>query len=498
MSRHLSILIEEELRRQIEERFGAFPSIRSQIQLQKCSLLTEIAEFVDNQFHAAADRTAQHYRIDPMLLRRALRDKRFVSRVKQVVLQFALTEPLCSQLRIIPAEVPDTDESSGLYKFPVPLLPTHAIVVEQLGFVTNEVFPLMVDSYVHDLGSHRRVYRNVCCAHVEWLDDDFQATRGIFYRPDQDELIEKDFSNPLPLHSVHFLCLSQTTHHIYSERADEKHLFQVNPYPESAQADNKFFCYQKWKAAGVSTPEAALIQQNAEIEEDLLTTEIRHALNTILQLDISPDSHRFFLQPNHGTEARGVRAFTLSLAPDISLPPELLLHARSILEYDDLLIRPEVGNVLFCENAQEPGTHFDIRLNVVHGKVESGYLMLAKPGEIITAPGQHGRVLELRDADEWTLRSGDKDLRLKIGSSSWQKIEETAEQAAAAFPNILMTGVDIRLDWTPDRQQWTSWILDLNPRPAGLTHSRLLNTVEPGVTLRLWHKLDTIQGEPAG
>ena len=258
----------------------------------------------------------------------------------------------------------------------------------------------------------------------------------------------------------------------------------MNPYPESAQADNKFFCYQKWKAARVSTREAALIQQNAEIEEDLLTTEIRHALNTILQWTFHPTLTDFSAaQSWHG--GSWSPCIHLSLAPDISLPRSCS-HARSILEYDDLLIRPEVGNVLFCENAQEPGTHFDIRLNVVHGKVESGYLMLAKPGEIITAPGQHGRVLELRDADEWTLRSGDKDLRLKIGSSSWQKIEETAEQAAAAFPNILMTGVDIRLDWTPDRQQWTSWILDLNPRPAGLTHSAC-SIHSSGVTLRLWH-----------
>ena len=47
-----------------------------------------------------------------------------------------------------------------------------------------------------------------------------------------------------------------------------------------------------------------------------------------------------------------------------------------------------------------------------------------------------------------------------------------------------MAGVDVRLEYT--QGQWIPWILDINPRPAGLAHSRYMHNREPGVTQRLW------------
>jgi len=171
--------------------------------------------------------------------------------------------------------------------------------------------------------------------------------------------------------------------------------------------------------------------------------------------------------------------------------PDILEHVRHIAAGDDVLLRRGVGNLRVLDEIHRKNVCFDIRLNVAAGRVESGYLMAAAPGEIVTSPSAGGRILEWKEP-----RRPPGDVTGPAGSFKWDAdvwtvIGRAAEAAAACFPECRLAGVDARLEW--DGERLIPWILDINPRPAGLSHSRYFATGEPGVTQRLWREIENLR-----
>lgn len=489
MSRTLSLELQEQLQREIEEYYGEIPMLRSRIYSGEKQLLHEVGRFAEARFQAILNAWLQARELD---MPDVQQDTLFGSRIQQIVMQRLMSEPLSARHLVFPAGYEDEAER---YVFPRSGQPVHAIVVEHLAHVTNEIYPLLVDAYVYDFDRHGQPARNLICIHTSWLNENLQAQRAFFYYPEQDEIIEKNLREPLALNSVQFLAVTPATHQQYSRLAEKMSIWQVNPYPTADEADNKYHCYQRWKAAGVQTPRAVLAMQSFSPNHEFVQHEIEKAFRLLFGY-ASTDTVTLVLQPNRGTEGR--RTYACHGSKDWNTfsheNPGLIDQAMQILRDDDLLLREGVGNILYCRDESDSGALFDVRLNIVDGQAESGFLMVANSGEFIASPGQQGHVVEWFEREEILVRSPERIKALKIPGNEWRIITDCAEQAAACFKDCHMVGVDIRIEYRGEPSQWIAWVLDINPRPAGLAHSCYIENKEPGVTMRLWELLD-VQSE---
>lgn len=488
MSISLSLCIQQRLTEKIVARFGGPSGIRHRVREGESNLMDVIAREVDARYpDVIAELLADQAVVERTVLREASGQPMFSQRVKAGVIEAIYGEPLSPPLLILPepnGPIPERDNP-----FPGPV---HAVCVEYLPNFANELYPLLVDAYVYDLSQPGSSRTPVAGVHVSWLDDNWRAKRAIYYRPDENELIETSLVPPVEIKSVHFLAVSPSCHQLYSERFTRRGIPQLNPYAASMRADDKYGCFLAWKKNGVPTPEAVLIPAGEARDAPAARKRIEAAFPVLFGPE--PENEVLLMvQPNRGTEGRGIRAFRGpgSWPGMAGRHPDILEHVRRIASGDDVLLRRGVGNLLVHDAIHRKNVCFDIRLNVAAGRVESGYLMAAAPGEIVTSPTAGGRILEWKDP-----RRPPGDVTSPAGGFAWdtkiwQEIERAAAAAAACFPECRLVGVDARLEW--DGERLIPWILDLNPRPAGLSHSRYFASGEPGVTQWLWQDLHNLR-----
>lgn len=471
--------LQNRLQRLVEAHFGPVEDLRGRVQEGDATLVMEAAALLDEHLPvamrelAAAEESSAFYLL-------AANDPLFQERIKQLVLEWIASEPLHPPVWVIPAGLGDEP-------FPPYQGPVQAVVVEYMAHAANEVYPLMVDGYVHDLERYGQPARNLVMVHERWLDEEMRTGRALYFDPDRDAMIERELPEPVKPDGVLFLCLSPNAHRRLSEITERYGIPQVNPYRASVDADDKFLCYERWQEKGVLTPPAYRLLRN-DASDESLEEKLREGFGRLFAFEKEAESIALMLQPVHGTEGRGVKAFAGPNGWDkfMKSQPELLSHAKAIMQENDLLLRVGVGNTLWMENADKPRVRFDLRLNVIDGRAESGYSMAAREGAFVSSPGRGGRVVEWKNGPEWTIQTPEGKRNLSLRSEEGRGILEMAERAAACFPGCRMAGVDIRLEWDSVSRTWKPWILDLNPRPAGLAHSRYIERDEPGVTMRLW------------
>ena len=131
-----------------------------------------------------------------------------------------------------------------------------------------------------------------------------------------------------------------------------------------------------------------------------------------------------------------------------------------------------------------------IRINVcwdgVRGHAESAYLQVAGRSQPeISSVGRGGSIA--------TLSEGIVD-KLGITKDELTLVRCAASAAVAAIIQdmsqpepVALFGVDVLLE--RNREGAFAWILEINARPAGLSHSDLLDTCEPGVSMVLFETL---------
>lgn len=487
MPGELSLLIKNALLKKLEEEYGSITTLRQRIHCGDNSLLDQITFSIDRLFDPAIYPLKKSLSACQItVLNQSITDSYYIQRIKEQTLEAVYGEPLCPPLKILSEK-----ESSGITIPGNTLL--LVIIADQLPNVTNEIYPLMVDAYIHDLETRNAPHHTVICVHTSWLTNQLEAMRAILFDQESGDLLETPLNIPLQINQVLFLCISSASHQLWSERFSQRNISIINPYQKVKHADDKYDCYQRWVKIGVQTPEAKLILAKDIQNKIIFFTR----LQTIFEVFFPPNTNAealLILQPNHGTEGRGIKSFSGSAKWQSFLEqnPDIYSHALEISLTDDLLLRRGVGNALYCENEDSPGVHFDIRLNVINGRAESGFLMLAKPGEIISSPGAGGHILELKTS-ALQLQTPDGKYSLTIGSPEWKSIEEMAQKAVKTFDDIIFAGVDIRLDLID--KKIIPWILDINPRPAGLSHSRYIDSFEPGISRRLWKSSPCIDSE---
>ncbi|MDP8246131.1 MAG: hypothetical protein P9L94_18760 [Candidatus Hinthialibacter antarcticus] len=453
----LSTQCRQALLESLQSKFGRVSELRNQIHAKNSQTLHQISEWLDQEAGA--------------LLRPILRDQevdgQFFERIKQTVIEELYSERLHPTLRIshIPIAPPVCDT-------------VHCLLFEQLPNAYNELFPLMLDSYISDLERYGEARRLVIAAHVDWLDGDNCIARGAFYSIEQDELIEAPLECVLRFDSVHYLCISPKGHEAASRRLRTLNLKEVNPFPVSSIMDDKYECCLKWLGRGVLTPRAALIKRGQHSSDD-----IQQALRYLWD-GLPPENALLVAQPNRGTEGRGVKAFRL---PDNQ--GELFEHVQLIIKKDDVLLRCGIEGAYLVHKETYEKALFDIRVNVIYGVAESGYIQVAEKNAVIASPTQGGHIVEWKSLGQYFVEGVGGNAA--IGSDLLKNIQFAAVQAARAFGDQITAGVDLRLSLAED-QIFEAWVLDVNPRPAGLGRSCFWNS-EPGVTNQLWFQLPSIE-----
>ena len=348
----------------------------------------------------------------------------------------------------------------------LPAQPAHALIFSAFPHCAHEVYPLMVDAYA----------AGACCqvvgAHADWLDDGM-LRRAIVFDVERGLLIEADCQPQARVASAQVLALN-----LAAEARDHQMIEArlpgvpfTNPYAGARVLDDKAQAAAIWQHASLPTPAFYLFDAGLS-PEDLADA-------------ITEFGPRVVLKPVDGTEGRGVELISLL---DSRLPPSrfalrrtspyLLMEERGSLRYQgDLRC---VARVNVCCNGQ-------------HAWAESGYAQVAGNPDGIASAGCGGRIISLRELWQHLHRSDGTSLQPT--ADDWHRLLALAEAGALALAKALggtmpaLVGLDLLLDAGTDGGI-APVLLEANPRPAGMSHSRFLSpngpTDEPGVTVRLW------------
>jgi hypothetical protein len=204
------------------------------------------------------------------------------------------------------------------------------------------------------------------------------------------------------------------------------------------------------------------------------------------------------VKPNDGTEGNGVEAFTRD---DEGIVEYILdLKERG---YRGILLQERRGNIRYLHPEDGRSRSLDFRINVAWDgeafRAESGYAQVGEEPESFTSSaGRGGKILSLREVIEHLIR----EELIVLDGDDRRNIEKTAVRAAEAInggysgeERLLFMGIDVKLE-IDRRGCLTPVVLDVNPRPAGLGHSRFLRPDwggEAGVTLGLWAGIEGLK-----
>ncbi len=394
------------------------------------------------------------------------------SRLAQLAFERALGEPVSPELQVELAPLPPGELEPALAGEL-----THGVVCGELVGFTGELFPLVLDARCQALEAGHTPGIDVLGIHHEWLTDRGEARRAIFFDARRDALVEAPFLPALPLDGVQFLYLG-------AEREQERHeqlsaqlsgCLQANPYPAARTADSKWETYRLLRAAGVPTPATVRIPAGASPEA--VAAELSALPAEALGSGI-------VVQPDLGTEGCGVAAFPAAGGGPAGGPA--LEHIRRLQRCGDVVVRSCIPGRRW--RSQGRSYSADLRVNVAWDgeryRAESGYLQVAgDAAAFASSVGRGGRIVKLSEGAlaGMELTRAEQEAALETACAAARAL------SAGAGDRLALVGIDLKLEGEPDRAR--AWVLDANPRPAGLSHAELFETGEPGVATGLWKGL---------
>jgi hypothetical protein len=361
---------------------------------------------------------------------------------------------------------------------------THGIVFHAAPLITHEIYPLAADALVHDARQAGPYFR-VLGVHGDWIEDGC-ARRVLFFDADHDRFLEASLTHPVRLDSAHLLALSERQierHRCWASSLDCRLL---NPWPAAAAADDKEGLRRRWQAVGLEVPEGILLAPGDRAAA--------HAF-----LDTAAE---IVVKPNEGTEGDRV----LYLRRDVADATERLdVQLTSCWEWGAVLVERRRDGVGWRDPDTGRIHSLALRLHVAHDGeryiAESGYAQVGVDPDHPASRGAGGTMLPIATVltslvcriDGGSVEFGDDDLDL---------LRHMAEKAASTHDTTMgLAGIDIVLD-TDGAGAATPVLLELNPRPAGLAHSRFLPGAgegrgEAGVSLRMWDGIHRLQPRAA-
>lgn len=462
----LGTLLKEMVIGQVVSRLGPLESVRRGLTGDTGAFRRRVVEEIEaalSQFEEDSIRKVMgdsRCAMDPEVVGRLLAGdhQAFLARVGQLALEGIVSEPVAPEPRLRVGAPMSHQELCQ--RLPGEL--THAVVVGEWIGAPGEIFPLMLDAYAHDLASHGRVFVNVIGVSTSWLTDAGEARRILFYEHATRRLWETDLEQPLTFSSCHFLCLGQNErdlHRLWSLRLAGR--AQVNPWAASERCDDKYRTYELLAAAGVLTPKTAVLRQGDSLE----AVELRLRLAGLGAAD------PVVVQPSCGTEGAGVIA--------VELRPEALLDLIR-KSPGDLIVRDRIEGLRYSADCEPKAA--DLRVNVCRDRsgyrAESAYLQVAGSAEdVASSVGRGGTIVPLSEGAFESLDLSKEEI--EIAGSAACAAADAVMQGLGDTERLGLVGVDLRLQRRDGRL--LPWVLDLNPRPAGLSYSELLSSREPGV-----------------
>lgn len=392
------------------------------------------------------------------------------TRLAQLAFERALGEAVAPELQVELAPLPpgELDRAlAGTFR--------HGVVCGELLGFAGELFPLVLDARCQALEDGGTPGVDVLGVHHEWLTDRGQANRAIFFDHRRDALIEAPFTPALPLDGVQFLYLGAEGEQERHERLSARlaGCVQANPYPAARAADSKWETYRLLRAAGVPTPATVRIPAGASPEA--IASELSALPAEALAAGI-------VVQPDLGTEGCGVAAFAAATGGPA------LEHIRRLQRSGDVVVRSCIPGRRWRGDGRSYSA--DLRVNVAWDgeryRAESGYLQVAGDAEAFASSvGRGGRIVKLSEGalSGMELTAAEREAALETACAAARAL------SAGAGPGrrLALVGLDLKLEGEPERAR--AWVLDANPRPAGLSHAELFETGEPGVATGLWKGL---------
>lgn len=354
----------------------------------------------------------------------------------------------------------------------------HALCFVAAPLFTHEFYPLAVDALARDAARHGRPRFALLGTHLDWLDRRGRISRMLCLDAAAGCLRETELLMPLAPHSAQFLCLGAEEQLLHAQWSARLQCPQVNPAAAAQRADDKGRTLEGWAGAGLRVPAWQRWDHGG-------VAGARRALERHPEVVI---------KPNWGTEGQGVAFFRAgdeeALAARLALLPaqeEVLLQQRA----DAVCYRDPHAGTLHS---------LALRLNVscaegVH-TAESGY---AQVGAGPDRPAAASQGSECRTIDEvlphLVRRQGGQPVAMS--DQAWAAVLAAAEAGARLFDDLLLVGVDLVLALT-EAGEPEPVLLEANPRPAGLSHSRFVQGPErglPGVSLRMWDGLERLASD---
>ena len=382
----------------------------------------------------------------------------------------------------------------------------HVLLFEAWPHATHELWPLLVDALQASADGSLKL--QAVAAHTSWLDGDGSLRRALWYDALSERLVEADLTPAKGIRSAHLLLgpggAESAWHAHWSAWCAARGIVVVNPGPAALVADDKWAVYERWRLAGVPTPRTWLVPQPStpgelhEFDERRANPASSRTCRDALAHE--PRAETFIVKPRHGTEGRGVIACPADHAALLAAL-ETLLRGELASSGDDALIQPCRGHLRRRDEADPTESRCaTLRLHVALGSdarpvVESGYVHVGRDAASrVASVGQGGRLFPIVREELFLMRS-EKERR-PLTEEDTHRIVSFAEDAARALMDeeargcLRLLGMDLLVEADEDGAL-LPLALEVNPRPAGLGHSRFLTpgwekAGPPGVSLAIW------------
>jgi galactokinase/mevalonate kinase-like predicted kinase len=453
-------------------------------------------------------------------------DENYFTRIKELAIgEVTGGYRVAPELQIVPGKISAKDAKKILKD-----RENFAVVFSDNKNFTNELYPLIQDSYTQGFNAHAEQTRNVIGVNRLYLTEDGKAARIIIYNHDTGELKEMELEEPIKIDRALTLYASQEAHKEISVVFNKNSIEEVNPYEESSLLDTKSNCSNILSKQGINVPgfilasmrenkdtilrelKLYLLRENKDtILRELKLCLLRENKDTILRelklclqkLSEEKDGYvSIVIKPNTGTEGELAKGFIVDIQnPDSDV---LWTHIEAIIKAgDDAIITKFRGNIRYSEDGGKTTYACTFRFNVTgdgeNYEANSGYLQVAgSPDSLIASVSQGGKIVGFSEAlDNLYVDSGDgKSTKVAKSYAASVLIPAMQEEAEKAV-NVLdakFAGIDINPESNAgeaeDSKKPVCYILDANPRPAGLTHSEAIDVEREGNIFTFWEKSD--------
>ena len=366
----------------------------------------------------------------------------------------------------------------------------HAVIFASPIFFVHEFYPLAVDAYVHDCERHGKARTNVLGASMDWLTDNGQLERVLYADFARGRLVETDVASPVRPDSTQFICLGSQEQERHRALAERIPCTAVNPPAPSSLADDKAATLAGWSALDLEVPAYREITQG----------------DSATALAFLERFAEIVVKPGRGTEGENVTFFQRGQA---RVEAELQRHLERCWEKGPAIAQQRRDGIFFRDPVSGRHHSLALRFNLAldrmgHYRLESGYAQLGRDEHSPAACGRGGRIVPMDEAlSGLTCGPASASQPIRLASKDWSTIRQQAERAAGLFRGLMLMGLDVLLD-RDEHGNLLPVFLEANPRPAGLSHSRLLNDdpwapARVGVSLNLWGYLErTRSAQPVG